>query len=165
MIKLHEIPVYALSKKELSRRFRYHKEKLKSILPNDNEEEFRWIIEGETFPQCVWVHNHVVGYIDILFSGQDVVFEVYLPYPEINRYSWLGRRKVVLRNVMTNGTHFYVDSKMDNADIQDRMVDMLDWIIKEHIPSRFYVDRNTFDTIRNSIDYLEIMNKMNEAIL
>lgn len=38
--------------------------------------------------------------------------------------------------------------------------DMLDSIIKEQVPKKYYVDRQAFDNINSEIDYLKIINEV-----
>ena len=155
---LHEIPIYALSKKELSKRYERFKESFQKSCLTIDDESFRKCIDLETFPQRCWKHNHVVGYIDIHLDRQDIVFEIYLPHPKNKRYNWRRSRKIYMHNIMANSTHFYVDSKMCNNDIQTKITEMLDWIIKDHIPSKYYVDRNAFDSVHSCIDYKSILD-------
>ena len=158
MIKLHEIPIYALSKKALSKRYDRFKERFRESCPTIDDESFRKCVDLETFPQRCWNHNHVVGYIDIFVDRQDFIFEIYLPYPETKRYDWRRSRKIHVRSIIANGTHFYVDLNMSNADIQTQITEMLAWVIKDHIPSKYYVDRDAFDTVHRHIDYKNIFN-------
>ena len=159
MIKLHEIPIYALSEKELSKRYEHFKDSFWGNSPPIDAETFKRCIEHETHPQRGWNHNHVVGSIDVLLDKQDIVFEIYLPYPEVKRYDWRRSRKIYVRNIMANGTHFYIKSEMSNSDIQAQLSDMLNFIVKDHIPKHYYVDRRAFDAVSPYTDYKGIFDK------
>ena len=59
---------------------------------------------------------------------------------------------------MANGTHFYISDSMTTEDIRSKTTEMLDNIIKIHIPKRYFVDREAFDTINSHLDYRGILN-------
>jgi len=157
MIILHEIPIYALSEKVLSKRYTHFKDNFCKTHTATDEDAFQRCVAIEAFPQCSWKHNHIVGYIDIVFDKQDISFEIYLPRPKIKKYSWRSKQKICVCNISANGAHFYVNTKMRNVDIQTKMSKMLDWMISDHIPSRFYVDKDAFDTVHRYIDYKSIL--------
>lgn len=157
MVKLFEIPIYALSKKTLSKRYNRTVEKNENDYPEADHESLSKSVEMLTYPQRLWEHNHVVGYIDIISDKKDIVFEIYLPYPQVERYHWNGKNRIYLYNVMANGTHFYVDKNMNNSEIQIKTSEMLDWVIKDLIPKRYYVDRAAFDAVNMHVDYLSII--------
>lgn len=161
MIKLHEIPIYAFTKNELQKRYEKRVAKLRSFCEDVDKETIEKCIQIDTFPHRLWEHNHLVGYIDIIFDGRDISFEVYLPHQRIERYHWKRNNKIFLYNVMANGTHFFVEDKMTNADIQAKISEMLKWIIEDHIPEKFYVERTTFDAINDCIDYKNLLKNYN----
>ena len=163
MIKLHEIPLYALSVEQLTSRYERFKENFWKNCSQLDQETFQKCVEHETFPQRCWTHNHIVGYIDILLDMQDIVFEIYLPHPQFKRYDWRRSRKIYMRNIMANGTHFRIESRMKNSDIQTQIFEMLDGIIKNHIHSKYYVDRNVFDMIHYHIDYKGIYENQRKS--
>ena len=157
MIKLFEIPVYALSRKSLSKRYCKVVETIEKEYLETDRDSFSKAIEILTYPQRLWDHNHVVGYIDIISDNKDVVFEIYLPYPKVERYHWNGKKRICLYNIMANGTHFFIDKNMSNSEIQIKISEMLNWIIKDIIPNRYYVDRTAFDAVYEHVDYLGII--------
>lgn len=53
-----------------------------------------------------------------------------------------------------------MNESMCNEDIQYELADMLDSIIKEQVPKKYYVDRQAFDNINSKIDYLKIINEV-----
>lgn len=73
---------------------------------------------------------------------------------------WRTSKKTFLYDVHSNGTHFRVNESMCNEDIQYEIADMLDSIIKEQVPKKYYVDRQAFDNINSKIDYLKIINEV-----
>lgn len=153
MIKLIEIPVYALSRKTLLERYERFVNEFKRTYPQADDQTAEICIERMAFPQRAWEHNHIVGYIDVFFDKQDVVFEIYLPHPERKRYHWRGSRKTHISNISALDNHFFIKKEMTSADIQREISKKLDWIIQDYIPNKYYVNREGFDTINAYIDY------------
>ena len=73
---------------------------------------------------------------------------------------WRTSKKTFLYDIHTNGTHFRVDESMNSQDIQYEIADMLDSIIKEQVPKKYCVDRQAFDNINSKIDYLKVINEV-----
>ena len=111
-------------------------------------------------PERVWQYNHIVCYVVIGYEFGDISFKLYLPTPQKQRYMWRTSKKTFLYDVHSNGTHFRVNESMCNEDIQYEIADMLDSIIKEQVPKKYYVDRQAFDNINSKIDYLKIINEV-----
>jgi hypothetical protein len=157
MIKLFEIPVYAMSREKLSRKCEQVCAKLRSEHVGCSEDHVNAIVALSVHPQRQWDYNHIVGYIKISANCQDIIFDVFLPTPQRERYLWQSGQKVFLYNISANGTHFYVSERMNNRAIQDRTAEMLCSVIKTHIPSRYYVDTEAFDHLNKHMDYRSIM--------
>ena len=51
-----------------------------------------------------------------------------------------------------------MSDSMTTEDIRSKTTEMLDNIIKIHIPKRYFVDREAFDTINSHLDYRGILN-------
>lgn len=164
MKKLFELPIYALSESALKKRSREYSLRFRENLSryDSSEENIDYCIDRQTFPQRIWDFNHIIGFIVISATSQDVLFDVFLPYPEKKRYRWLAYKKVFLHNIMANGTHFYVDTKYENDYIYKRTLDMLDFVIECHIPPRYYVDRTTFDNTSAYTDFKSIIRGVQE---
>mgnify|MGYP003450848506 FL=1 len=161
MHKIIEIPIYALDKSTLRVRYEKYAETLRrDVFPDIKEETFQRCLEGETYPKRVWEYNHIVGYIVVGYEFGDISFEIFLPTPQKQRYIWRTSKKTFLYDVHSNGTHFRVNKSMCSEDIQYEIADMLDSIIKEQVPKKYYVDREAFDNINSKIDYLKIINEV-----
>lgn len=161
MKKLIEIPIYALDKQTLHLRYEKYIEALrKEFLPNIKEDTFQRVLEGETYPKRVWDYNHIVGYIVIGYEFGDILYRIYLPSPKKERYIWKSSKKTFLYDIHANGTHFRIDKRMNNQDVQCEIRDMLNSVIKEHIPKKYFVDRQAFDNINDNIDYLKIFKEV-----
>ena len=160
MHKFIEIPIYALDKSTLRVRYEKYVEKLcRDVFSDIKEESFQKCLEIETYPKRVWEYNHIVGYIAIGYEFGDIQFKVYLPTSQKQRYMWRTSKKTFLYDIHSNGTHFRVNESMSNQDIQHDIADMLNSIIKEQVPKKYYVDRQAFDNINSKIDYLGIINE------
>jgi hypothetical protein len=70
---------------------------------------------------------------------------------------WNTKRKIHVQNIGVNGTHIYWGSLKTNEEFREAVSSMLDQVITDHIPKRFYVDREAFDTINAYLDYLAIV--------
>ena len=159
MKKLFDVPIYALSPEELSYRVKRKIDSLKKYLAGNNQQTMDLIIDTETFPKRCWDYNHIVGYIRISAAHQDIVFDLFLPRPAVERYIWSSPRKAFLYDVHANGTHFYAGNMTDNEEIQGAADEMLTWIIKDFLPKRYYVDRSVFDNLNRHLDYLGIIRE------
>ena len=161
MHKFIEIPIYALDKSTLRVRYEKYVDTLRrEVFPDIIEETFQRCLEIETYPKRVWEYNHIVGYVVIGYEFGDISFKLYLPTPQKQRYMWRTSKKTFLYDVHSNGTHFRVNESMCNEDIQYEIADMLDSIIKEQVPKKYYVDRQAFDNVNSKIDYLKIINEV-----
>lgn len=158
VLKLFEIPVYAISRKNLIDRYRSFCAKLKNEHPSCSEEHMTSLVALMTYPYRLWDYNHIVGYIRISTNGRDILFDIFLPEPHKDRYHWRSEHKVFLYDISANGTHFYVSSKMCNDDIQVRAAETLQAIIETHIPKRYFVDTEAFYHLNPNLDYLGIIS-------
>ena len=159
MKKLFDIPIYALSPDELSRRVKQKVDKLKECAAGTDLQTMDLIIDAETFPKRCWDYNHVVGYIRISASQQDIVFDLFLPRPVVERYIWNSPRKTFLYDVNPNGTHFYTGNMKTNEEIRKAVGEMLTWMVKDFLPKRYLVDRSGFDNLNRHLDYQGIMKE------
>lgn len=115
--------------------------------------------ELATYPYRLWDYNHIVGYIRISTEGRDIFFDIFLSESKCERYRWRSKRKILLYDTSANGTHFYVNDRMTNEDIQVRTAEMLQSVIKTLIPKRYFTDTEAFNNLNGQLSYLEIMEK------
>ncbi len=153
MTKLFEIPVYAFRRDTLYKRYKQRQAKLIKKHESVTGETMRRALEMDTYPFRLWDYNHVVGYIRISIDGHDIIFDVFFPMPHCDRYYWKSKRKIFLYDISANGTHFYVADRMDNKEIQVRTAEMLQAVIKTHIPKNYFVDTEAFDNLNERVDY------------
>ena len=159
MKKLFDIPIYALTPGELNSRVESYKAKLSEITAGADPEVHELVVDQETFPARCWDYNHIVGYIRISATSQDIVFDVFRPKPAVERYSWKAHKKVFLYNVHANGTHFYTGNMKTNEEIRAAAAEMLTWVVKDFFPARCCADRSCFDALNPHLDYLAIIGK------
>lgn len=159
MKKLFDIPIYALSPDELSRKVKQKVDKLKECAAGTDLQTMDLIIDAETFPKRCWDYNHIVGYIRISASQQNIVFDLFLPIPAAERYIWNSPRKTFLYDVNTNGTHFYTGNMKTNEEIRKAVGEMLAWMVKDFLPKRYLVDKSGFDNLNRYLDYQGIMKE------
>lgn len=159
MVKLFEIPVYAMSRKNLSKRYCVFRKRLQDKQIPCSEEHMNGLVELMTYPYRLWDYNHIIGYIQISIDRRDVLFDIFLPMPNKERYRWRSERKIFLYNILANGTHFYVSDQMRNEDIQVRTAEMLREVIETHIPKRYCVDTEAFDHLNNKLDYISVIEE------
>jgi len=157
-MKLFELPIYAISKEALHKRYLEFDQQFRETSSSykSSEEVYKQCLGLATYPQRLWDYNHIVGYIRISLTQDDVLFDVFLPTPSIERYHWKSKEKHFMYNISANGTHFYTGGK-SNKEIRKMAENMLDGVIKDHIPPRYYVDRETFDNLNDQIDYKALM--------
>lgn len=161
-IKIFEIPIYAFSKDELLNKFENKKRDILNENYNLSQTTKNAVIELETYPARVWEYNHIIGYLVIYVSQQDIIFEVFKPH-KLKRYNWNSKKKLFLLNTHQNGLHFRL-AKDQNLDvIQKDVEDMLFNIVDENFRSR-YVDLDMFLRINKYINYLEISDGINTSI-
>lgn len=159
-MKLFEIPVYAISEDELLRKYKkqpaYETKMNKPVAEMTNLDI---CLDKMALPYRRWDYNHIVGYISIFTDYRDVCLKVYLPVDDKKRYVIDSTKKTFLYDIEAGGTHFRVDEEMTNSDIRESLLNELLDIQKTHIPKRYYIDREAFDTLNPFVDYKAILDK------
>jgi hypothetical protein len=163
MIKLFEIPIYALSRKSLNDRVGRRVAELEKFFVILDPDAKTRAIGREVIPMRSWEYNHIVGYICIDATKQDLLFDVFLPIPVSTKYFWNSKTKYFVQSICANGAHIYLDALKTNEKIREAVTNMLDFLIAEHIPSRFHVDREAFNTVNEHLDYLGIIDVVNNT--
>lgn len=67
-----------------------------------------------------------------------------------------SKTKHFIEDWSINGTHFYAISKSE-ADIKHEIRTWLQFIEKQHLKQRFYVDYSTFNNVFDYVNIKEIM--------
>lgn len=160
MLKLFEIPVYAVGRKSLSKKDHELRTRIESEHPDSAEKHISGLAALVTYPYRLWEYNHIVGYIRISTNGRDILFNIFLPTSHKERYRWRSERKVFLYDISARGTHFYVKDKMRNEDIQVKTAELLQSVIETHIPKRYCVDTEAFELLNDKLDYIKVMREV-----
>ena len=163
--KLFEIPVYAFNRETLYKKQESFRQEFRKRYEEHYSKENMGVVETlTTYPFRLWDYNHIVGYIRISVDRRDILFNVFLSTPQQKRYLWRSKRKVLLYDIGANGTHFYINEKMTNDDIRVQTAKMLQYVIKAHIPRRYFADTEVFDNLNGQLNYLEIVGEINKCI-
>lgn len=163
-MKLFEIPIYAYSPEGLQKKVSEYKEKHKESYEVSHEkidqQHMNACANFACSPYQTWQYNHIVGYIVIVSEKNDIVFELYLQTHSSNyksRYIWRSNQKWFLCNQNILGYHFMIKPTDTNDIIKKRVFSFLEGIIKEFIPSKYYVDREAFENINKLINYESLL--------
>ena len=166
-MKLFEIPIYA-----------YSPEKFKEITDRYIENQNREYLENHVkvdkqhmdacaylacFPYRVWDYNHIVGYISISIEKFDIIFDLYLQAVwegHKSRYIWRSKQKWFLVNQQITGYHFRIKQTDTNEEISIKIKEMLDGLVKDFLPEKYYIDRESFDTVNSMVDYSKLFDKV-----
>lgn len=108
-------------------------------------------------PQDIWDYNGCVGYVTVYTFNNDIRLRICLPNEGLEAYD--SNHRVILHDIEANGTHFYVDENMSNSDIREHLLNELLYIQETHIPKRYNIDREAFDTLNPLVDYKAIFDK------
>lgn len=155
MIKIFDIPIYALSRKQLQKKYDKYMDKQAKIFQLDCESDVNTNY-NYIYPANCWQFNHIVGYISISCDEKNLDIKLYLPYKPLERYIWHSKQKILLRDSMLNGQHIYIPNYRTNEEILARLDDMLTDIICNNVPSRFFVDTEIYENIKGMIDFQNI---------
>lgn len=160
MVKLYDIPIYAISPSKFKKRVWKYILELKERYENLEQDKVTRIIDMQTFPMRSWEYNHIIGFIRVTATKNDIIFDVFLPQPTPKKYIWTTTKKVHVQNMFANGAHIYLGSLRNNKEIREAISNMLSHIIDEYIHERFYVDCEAFDVVNKHLDYMGIMQNI-----
>lgn len=155
---LFEIPIYAMSENQFTKRWTKIKKESYDFMSKGREltEEKKRIVDESYFPMDTWKYNQIVGYIIISAINKDIVFEIYSCPTDLKYYA-KSREKHFMRKLYLNGQHFGIYN-LTEEQIKEKILEYLEEIEKSQIPSRFYVDFSTFKNIFPYINIIEIFN-------
>lgn len=159
---IYAIPIYSMPKKEFKRRWdnwknkwyermqqmEYSVEKTEGIV-ND--------IMDMQYPRNVWEYNQIVGLIEIKISPRDVSFNVQKTLD--TRIQAVGKTKHYIQDMMTNGKYFTIGN-MTNAEIVLEIDKYLD-SIEQELTKPFCLYRDTYNNIKNYIDFVGMLRAEN----
>lgn len=155
------IPVYGITQAALDLKREKIMKKWKTEHPGLPEEHYLTLISFDE--GLVWKYNHIVGYITILISKNDVIFELYLYKKPSERYVPLSTRKKFIAFMPTVGLHFFFKRNDTNQAVIDRIWEYLRMIEKDFIPKKYNVDYTAFENVVAYIDFLKIKQDLEDA--
>ena len=160
ILKLYEIAVYALSKEKLKKRVdkKIHKLMDDYNKPGVSEKILRQAIEIESYPQRLWEYNHIIGYIVIVKTGDDIVIQWYTTFPETKRYRWDSGKKKYFIDTHLNGYHFNVCGMNSGAKLRERIRELIISFNKTLESKGYYVDLESFNNIDALVDYDKLLD-------
>lgn len=156
IIKLFEIPIYAMKQEDFQKK--WDKEIKKYNI--HSEEEYKQI-ERLFFPKNVWKYNQIIGYIIINLVqrvyGTDIEFEWY--QSDKKRFFFNSQKKNYISNLSLLGFNFFIEDNDTNEKIKLEINEMLSELLKDKQFKYRYVDLSIFKT---QIKYLDIMRIIND---
>jgi len=153
MMKIFEIPVYALTKTKLDEKVSYKRASLHRQFPHLDSDTYRLVDNHEILP-FIEYHNHIIGYVIVYKTKQDIVLKRIISSKQIHRYVWDSSKKVLLKDTYDNGLHFrYVG--LSNTQIIERLDEYID-AIKQMYPDRYYLDLESYNAVKKHMDILSI---------
>ena len=154
--KIIEIPIYALSKTKLINRVETRIRTIRERLDGAGHDTIEQIINAELGDNRYWDYNHIVGYIVVGVTTQDIQILVYLPL-SLQKYSWKSSKKHFIEPTSPKGIHEYIGGGLSNIEIQGKISQLLTAVISEDVPKRYYVDTEVFYNIHKHLDYKALM--------
>lgn len=154
------IPVYGITRAALDLKREESLAKWKQKHPGLPEEHYLTLVGLDK--GFMWKFNHIVGYITILISKNDVIFELYLNEKPSERYVPLSTRKKFIAYFPTVGLHFFFEREDTNKDVVDRIWKYLRMIETEFIPKKYNVDFTVFENVVDYIDFLKIKHDLED---
>ena len=121
-MKLVEIPVYALSEKVLKKRvdIAFSKFSKDYNYTGKSNAELRQIFDISAYPAHLWEYNHIIGYIVISKSVDDMILDWYAPLSTVQKYYWNSGKKHYIQDTHLNGYHFYTGNMKTGTQLQQR---------------------------------------------
>ncbi len=164
MSKLFEIPIYAFSPGQHQQRLSRYKASLQQAYENThgrgNTSKMNEWIYLVCHPFQLWDYNHIVGYIVISFDKADINFDLFLQAQgqyNKTRYQWRTTQKWLLESQRVGGWHFRLEEIDPNETIKSKIESLLDGMIRELVPQKYYVDKEAFSTMNRLADYTRLM--------
>lgn len=152
------IPIYSTSKKIFEERWDsfFEKSFYKSSWKEFEKEEYFSQMKHLFFPRQLWKYNRIIGYIEIIVSPSDIIFELYLCVDK-KRFHFQSRNKDFIRFSPTIGLHFPIMDK-NNEEIKEEIGKYLKMIEKDFIPKNRYIDYSVYDIFIQYFDLRAFIN-------
>lgn len=156
--ELFEIPVYSMSKEMYENRcFNYIEKQALETSP-DNYEDFYSYLKETYYLKRPWKYNQIVGYVVISYWQGSIWFDEYSTFDK-NIHA-IGNKKHYIYNFMLNGYHFYIENKMTNENIKEKIMMMIESIEKEVLNKTYFIDMEKF---KNILKYVDLKSMIKES--
>jgi hypothetical protein len=96
----------------------------------------------------------------ISFDKADINFDLFLQAQgqyNKTRYQWRTTQKWLLESQRVGGWHFRLEEIDPNETIKSKIESLLDGMIRELVPQKYYVDKEAFSTMNRLADYTRLM--------
>ena len=123
------------------------------------EEEYLNTMRSLYFPRYIWKFNQIVGYIEIIVTSLDVIFEIYMCHTK-GRFVFKSKQKYYIEKIPTVGLHFPISNK-SNDELKLEINRFLKMIENDFINKRRYIDYSTYE---NFIKYYDLRNFINNDL-
>lgn len=155
-----EIPIYSMPEKEFKKRWDkwkqkwYERSEQMGHTSEETEEVISSIMRG-VYPRNVWKYNQIVGFVEIAVGSRDISFNIQKTM-DSNIHA-IGKTKHYIQDMRTNGMHFQIKN-MSNEELVDKIDEYL-VSIQKSLSGRFCLYLNTFNSIKNYIDFRAIQKE------
>ena len=168
-----EIPVYLKNEKELQSKFisKFTEEILNMKYATSDDfyvEEFYRLMNIRKHldaNKLVWKHNHIIGYIEVALSGQDIEINVYLPVDNrkiVKKTLRFNRSERLYFNRFTpNDNHFNINGIKTISELKSKIIRMVDGTAEFYFKGRYF-DREYFLRTLDCVDiykFIDLLEK------
>ncbi len=147
-------PVYSITENSFNQKWNIFYEKSYNNTMFKDKEKYISTLEYVYFPTNSWKYNKIIGFIEIIVSKEDIIFEIYRSPKKIFPYN--SKSKHFVGFFPSLGNHFSALGK-NNQDLKDEIQQFLK-SIEEHDflgIKNIYVDYTCFE---NFIKYFDLRN-------
>lgn len=158
-MKLFEIPVYALPEEVLEKRVNtaFGKFLMNHNYTGKSDTELKQLFDRTAYPARLWEYNHIIGYIVISKSGDDMILDWYAPLPTVQKYYWNSGKKHYIQDTHLNGYHFYTGNMKTGVQLQQRLLEFITGFEKDLKKRGYFVDLESFSNIDRLLDYEQLL--------
>ena len=148
---IFEIPVYSMSEEKYYKKQETSNESsIKHFLElNDEIGDYERWLKRFNLPQSIWKYNQIVGYIQIIIKGKDIIFDLWLCKDK--RYFYNTTKKHFIEPMPANGLHFFTNT-MTDREIKIEIERFLKIIEKEIKKKNMYLDKTIYNNLVNNIN-------------
>ena len=146
---LFEIPIYLMSKDDFIKKERKYKEKnpISYDESSNTKNQIEAIEHFLNYPYNLWLYNQIIGYIQILSTNEDILFNIYLTTDKQIHYR--STRKHFIEPLRKSGLHLR-RNKSDDINLKQRIIDYVDALEKNEL-KKYYINDALFKKRKRQI--------------